>query len=301
MRMQTIFKIYGILLMLVSMNFLPPLLMEAWYQESALRPFVLSLMVTFLAGLVMWLFFRRHQRPLRTQDGFIIVALFWLSSSLVCALPFYWSVDLHLSFTRAFFESVSGITTTGSSILLNLDDLPHAIIYYRQQLQFIGGISIIVLAVALLPALGIGGLQLFRNEVTGSVKDDKLTPRITHTAKAIWFVYVALTVLCAGCYAFAGMSAFDAICHSFSTVSTGGFSTHDASLGYFHQPLIRIIAIIFMCIGAMSFNLHYVVFRDRQLRTYVHDSEWRSFVRFGGVELRYRLYCFATLWLEKLS
>lgn len=280
MRIQTILKIYGLLLMLISLTFLPPFMIEEWFQESTIRPFVQTFFLTFIAGFLFWVFFRQHQHPLRTHDGFLIVVLFWGTLSLISAFPFYWSPSLDLNFTRAFFEAVSGVTTTGSSIMTNLDGLPHAVLYYRQQLQLLGGISIIVLAVALLPALGIGGMQLFKNEMSGPVKDDKLTPRVTHTAKAIWIVYMGLTLLCALCYHLAGMTVFDAICHSFSTVATGGFSTHDNSFAYFQQPAIRIIAIIFMFVGAINFSLHYLAINKRQLSVYFQNTEWQGYVKF---------------------
>lgn len=280
MRLQTILKIYGILLMLISLTFIPPMMIEEWFHESTIRPYAITCLSTFALGILLWGLFRKYQHPLRTHDGFIIVVIFWLSLSVICTFPFYWSDEIDLNLCRAFFESVSGVTTTGSSILPNLDGLSHALLYYRQQLQLLGGISIIVLAVALLPALGIGGMQLFKNEMSGPVKDDKLTPRVTHTAKAIWFVYLGLIILCACSYVFAGMDVFDAICHSYSTVATGGFSTHDTSFAYYQQPAIRIVAIIFMFVGAINFSLHYIALNQKQLSVYFRNTEWRSYVKF---------------------
>jgi len=273
------FKILGVLLMLFSITLVPPLLVGLGYQDGNVLTFVKSIVLCLSVGFVLWFSFRHYKHPLRTHDGFLIVVLFWVVASLMAALPFYWTISPNISFTDAFFESVSGITTTGSTILTNIDHLPHSLLYYRQQLQFLGGMSIILLAVAILPALGIGGMQLFRTEITGPVKDDKLTPRITHTAKAIWLVYLTITIVCALCYWFAGMSWFDAIGHSFSTVSTGGFSTHDASLGFYNTPAVKVVAVLFMFLGAVNFNLHFLVFKRRNLRVYSQDPEFRFFIR----------------------
>lgn len=280
MQAAPIFRIVGLLLIILSLTFIPPVLIEFIYQDGTANTFYISFALTLILGFLFWFSCRNQKSPLRTHDGFLIVVLFWFFASMMGALPLYFNPYPHLSFTDAFFESMSGITTTGSTIFTRLNSLPHAILYYRQQLQFIGGISIILLAVAILPTLGIGGMQLFRTEITGPVKDDKLTPRITYTAKAIWLVYVAMIALCALGYWCAGMSTFDAISHSFSTVSTGGFSTHDESLGYFHQPFIKMIAMIFMFLGAVSFNLHYLVFKRKQIRLYLQDPEFKFFIRF---------------------
>ncbi len=279
MQSATISKILGFLLILLSFTFIPPLFIELWYQDGTLAPFEISFGMTFFSGLILWSLFRHAQENLRSHDGFLLVALFWLTASLVGALPLYLAFKPYLSLTDAFFESVSGITTTGSTIFKNLDSLPHSILFYRQQLQFLGGISIIILAVAMLPTLGIGGMQLFRTEISGPVKDDKLLPRIKEGAKAIWLVYLAMTLLCACCYYFAGMSTFDAISHSFSTVSTGGFSTHNASLEYFHSASIECVATLFMIIGAVNFNLHFLVFRRLKFKYYLQDPEFVFFIK----------------------
>lgn len=279
MQSATISRILGFLLILLSLTFIPPMLVELWYQDGKMLPFELSFGMTFFSGLLLWTLFRSAQEDLRSQDGFLLVALFWLTASVVSALPLYLAFKPSLSLTDAFFESVSGITTTGSTIFTDLDQLSHSILFYRQQLQFLGGISIIVLAVAMLPTLGIGGMQLFRTEISGPVKDDKVLPRITEGAKAIWLVYVAITILCALCYWAAGMSGFDAIAHSFSTVSTGGFSTHNESLAYYNSITIQCVAVVFMILGAINFNLHFLVFKRRQLRPYFEDPELRFFLK----------------------
>lgn len=279
MQLPTILKILGFLLMLVSLTLIPPLFVDFWYQSGESLTFHLSFVATFSIGFLLWFSFRSQQNPLRTRDGFLIVVLFWTAFCFVGTLPFYWANIPDLSFIDAFFESVSGTTTTGSTILTRLDNLPRSILYYRQQLQFVGGLSIIILAVAILPTLGVGGMQLFRTEITGPLKDDKLTPRITQTAKAFWLIYCGFVVLCLFFFRFAGMSWFDAICHSFSTVSTGGFSTHDASLHYFQSPAINLIAIVFMFLGAVNFKLHFLMLKHKKISLYAQDPEFRHFLR----------------------
>ena len=175
---------------------------------------------------------------------------------------------------------MSGLTTTGATVLVGIDDLPISIRYYRQQLQWLGGMGIVVLAVAVMPMLGIGGMQLYRAETPGPIKNSKLTPRITETAKALWYIYLGLTVACAIGYWLAGMTVFDAIGHSFSTVAIGGFSTHDASIGFFHSPLISAIASLFMIAAGMNFALHFLALRQRNFLVYLQDTEVRVFLGF---------------------
>ena len=181
--------------------------------------------------------------------------------------------------TDAIFESVSGLTTTGATVLTGLDSLPPSLLYYRQQLQWFGGLGIIVLAVAVLPMLGVGGMQLYRAETPGPMKDSKLTPKITQTAKALWYVYLGITVICALAYWIAGMTIFDAICHSFSTVAIGGFSTHDASLGYFDSVAIEAVATFFMLVAGVNFALHFMSWQSRDLRVYWSDPELRAYLK----------------------
>jgi trk system potassium uptake protein len=279
MQSAAITRILGLLLMILSFTFIPPMLVEAWYKDGDVSCFMLSFGTIFSLGAILWALFRASKNDLRMHDGFLLVVLFWLTAGFVGAMPLYIAFKPYLSLTNAFFESVSGFTTTGSTIFTQLDSLPHSILYYRQQLQFLGGISIIVLAVAIMPTLGIGGMQLFRTEMTGPTKDDKVLPRITESAKAIWFVYLTISVLCAICYYLAGMTWFDAIGHSFSTVSTGGFSTHDASLAYFNSPAIQLIAVAFMIMGAINFNLHYLAFKRAGLKPYTEDAEFSFFIK----------------------
>jgi trk system potassium uptake protein TrkH len=215
---------------------------------------------------------------LRLRDGFLVVVMFWVVLGLVGALPLALASAPDLTLTEAVFESLSGLTTTGATVITGLDELPASILFYRQQLQWMGGMGIIVLAVAIMPMLGVGGMQLYRAETPGPLKDAKLTPRITETAKALWYIYLGLTIVCAICYWLAGMSAFDAIGHSFSTIAIGGFSTHDMSIGYFQSTTIELIAVVFMLLAGMNFALHFLAWRSLNLRPYIHDSEVKAYL-----------------------
>lgn len=287
MHTTVIARVLGIFLMLFSMTMLPPILVSLIYSDGALPAFGAALGLTFGIGLLIWLPVRRVRADLRTRDGFVITVLFWLVLALSGSIPFMLSDSPNLSFTDAFFESLSGWTTTGATIMTGLDDLPESILWYRQQLQWLGGMGIIVLAVAVLPMLGIGGMQLFRAETPGPLKDSKLTPRITETAKALWYIYLGLTIICAVGYWLAGMSVFDAIGHSFATVAIGGFSTHDASLGYFNSATIETIAVFFMLISSLNFALHFYAWRYNSILHYFRDSELKFFfsVMIGGIVL----------------
>ena len=254
MHLSVISKVLGMLLMIFSLTLLPPILVASIYEEHTHQAFFLSFAITFSIGMLMWVPYSRNQADLRTRDGFLITVMFWLELGLVGALPFALVDSLNLSFTDAVFESMSGLTTTGATVITGLDLLPKSILYYRQQLQWLGGIGIVVIAVAVMPMLGVGGMQLYRAETPGPVKDSKLTPRITETAKALFLIYVTLTVTCMVAYWLAGMTLFDALAHSFSTVAIGGFSTHDASMGYFdNNPAIISICIFFMIVSGISF------------------------------------------------
>jgi len=279
MHIDAVQRILGVLLMVFSVSMLPPALLALLVHDSALIPFLWAFSLLLGLGTLLWLPVRQVRRDLKTRDGFFIVAMFWVVLSLAGALPFVLASDPQMSLTDAIFESVSGLTTTGATVIVGIDELPLSIRYYRQQLQWLGGMGIIVLAVAILPMLGIGGMQLYRAEMPGPIKDAKLTPRITQTAKVFWYLYLGLTVICATAYWLAGMTPFDAISHSFATVSTAGFSTHDASIGYFDSGLIEAIAIVFMFAGGVNFSLHFIAWRRLSLRAYAADSEFSFYVR----------------------
>ena len=278
MRIQVIQKILGLLLSLFSLAMVPPLLIAVWAQDGMAKAFATATIVILVAGLGLWVPVRNVDRGLKLRDGFLVVVSFWLVLGLTGSIPFLLAEDPSMSVADAVFESISGLTTTGATVIVGLDQLPPSILFYRQLLQWLGGMGIIVLAVAILPMLGVGGMQLYRAETPGPMKDAKLTPRITETAKALWYIYVSLTIACALAYFGAGMSFFDAVGHSFSTVAIGGFSTHDASIGYFDSPTIEAIAMVFMLIAGVSFTLHFMAWRYRNLKPYFYDSEFRTYV-----------------------
>jgi trk system potassium uptake protein len=294
MNLAVVQRTLGILLMLFSVTMLPPLLVSLVYSDDNWRPFIEAFLAVLVLGLIAWWPVRQAARELRLRDGFLIVSLFWIVLGLAGAAPFVLSQSPTMTITDAVFEAVSGFTTTGATVLSGLDAMPPSFLYYRQQIHWFGGIGIVVLAVALLPMLGVGGMQLLKAETPGPVKDAKLTPRIKETAKALWLIYVTLTVTCALCYWAAGMTLFDAIGHAFSTLSTGGFSTHDASLGHFKSAAIETIAIVFMLLGAVNFALHFTAWRHRNLAAYLADSEFRAFILVLTVAIA--LYT-AVLWL----
>jgi len=265
-----------------SSTMLIPVLVSLLFSDNAWPAFVGSFFIILGSGLAVWWPVRRENRELRLRDGFLVVALFWIVLGMFGASPFLLAEYPQMTFTDAVFESVSGLTTTGATVLSGLETLPKSILFYRQQLQWFGGLGIIVLAVAVLPMLGVGGMQLYRAEAPGPVKDTRLTPRITETAKALWYVYLGITILCGAAYWAAGMSLFDAISHAFSTVAIGGFSTYDASIGHFNSTLIDMIAVLFMFIAAVNFSLHFLAWRHRSLGRYLLDSEFRAYLKILG-------------------
>ncbi len=278
MRTPVIFRALGVFLMVLSATMLVPALVSFLYQDGAGEAFLIAFAITFCTGLACWLPTRKNPAELGIRDGFVVTVLFWTVLGFYGALPLMLEERLQLNFTDAVFESLSGLTTTGATVIQGLDDLPKSVLFYRQQLQWLGGMGIIVLALAVLPMLGVGGMQLFRAETSGPIKDSKITPRIAETAKALWYLYLGLTVACAFAYWLAGMGPFDAVAHSFSTVSIGGFSTHDASIGYFDNPAIELIAICFIAISGISFTLHFTVLRHRSLRRYLQNVETRTYL-----------------------
>ena len=271
-------KIIGVLLILFSTAMLPPLFLSLITQDGIESAFAMGLAATLFAGVALWLPTRNLSRDLNIRDGFMVTALFWVVLGLFGAIPLWLVSDLGLTPIAAIFESISGLTTTGATVITGLDDLPQSLLFYRQLLQWLGGIGIIVLAVAVLPMLGIGGMQLYRAESAGPSKDRKLTPRITSTAKALFGIYLLLTVACAASYFAAGMSTFDAICHAFSTVAIGGFSTHDASLGHYEQNRVLLVSSVFMLLSAINFGLHFIALQRRNVRVYAQDSETAFFI-----------------------
>lgn len=278
MQLFAIQRILGLLLALFSLTMIPPAVLSWWFKDGALNSFLTAFLFILASGLLLWFPVRNYKREVRLRDGFLIVVGFWVALGVSGSVPLFLDPDLNISLTDSVFESISGLTTTGATVITGIDLLPPSILFYRQMLQWLGGMGIIVLAVAILPMLGIGGMQLYRAETPGPVKDSKLTPRITETAKALWYIYLILTIACALAYWAAGMSGFDAIGHSFSTVAIGGFSTHDASLGFFDNPFIEGIAVIFMTISGVNFALHFTAWRSRDPRAYFFDAEFKTYL-----------------------
>ena len=281
-RVQAMQRIFGAIIALSSLISVPPLVIAFALDESSKIAFMDSLLITGVIGLLLWWPVRHAHYELRMRDGFLITTAIWVIASLVTAIPFTLASP-HLSYTNAVFEATSGLTTTGGTVITKLDDLPHSVLFYRQSLNYLGGMGIVILAVAILPMLKIGGMQLFRAESTGPQKDNKLTPRIAETARALWMVYTGLSVACALAYWVGGMNLFDAICHAMSTTATGGFSTHDASFGYWNNPLIEGIAIVFMLLGGINFGMHWYAWRRATLSHYQADAELFTFFAIAAI------------------
>ena len=261
--------------MFFSISFVIPIITSIIYKDGALSVFIITFSIVFIIGFLGWMALRNSNEEMTHKDGFLVITLFWIVLSSAGSIPFTLS---GMSFIDAFFESMSGITTTGATVITNLSALPESLLIYRQLLQWMGGMGLIVLAIAVMPLLGIGGGQLYKAEIPGAMNDQKLTPRIKETAQALWLIYLLLTVFCAILYFFAGMNAFDAISHSLSTVSIGGFSTYDQSIGYFKNGLIEVVCIIFMLLSALSFALHYFAFYMKKPLKYLYDPELRFFL-----------------------
>ncbi len=286
-------RVLGFLLMIFSLTMLVPIGFSLYYADGTWNAFAVSFLIILGSGAMIWFPARNEDRELRRRDGFLVVALFWVVLGLFGSAPLLLAENPSMSFTDAVFESVSGLTTTGATVLTELDSLPKAILYYRHQLQWLGGLGIIVLAIAVLPMLGVGGMQLYRAEMPGPVKDNKLTPRVRETARALGYVYLGITVVCGLAYWAAGMTTFDALCHAFSTVAIGGFSTHDASIGYFDSPLIEMIAVIFMFVAGVNFSLHFLAWRHRSLTHYLTDPEFLAYLKvLSGLTLLVLVYLY---------
>lgn len=277
-------RVLGLLLMLFSTTYLLPVACSLIYADGEHWDFVAAMGINLVLGFSLWFLTRHAKRDIKPREGFLLVSLSWVLMAASATIPLLITIP-GLSFTDAMFETVSGLTTTGSTVLVGLDSLEPSINLWRHALTWLGGMGIIVLAVAILPLLGVGGMQLYKAETPGPIKDDKLTPRITQTAKSLWTIYIALTVLCAVAYRLAGMSWFDAICHSFSTLSLGGFSTHDASFGYFDSPLIEAVCIFFMLLATLNFATHFLAWRQARLRYYLEDAEARAILPLFAISI----------------
>ncbi|HMD75407.1 MAG TPA: potassium transporter TrkG [Steroidobacteraceae bacterium] len=266
--------VFAMVIMAFAAAMLTPLALAIWGADPALLSFIASAGATFLVGALLWAATRRYKRDLKTRDGLMLVALTWIALPAAAALPLWSYLPIH--FTDAYFEAVSGLTTTGATVLSGLEALPRSINLWRHLLSWIGGMGIIVLAVGILPLLGVGGLQIYRAEMPGPMKDSKLTPRIGQTAKLLWAVYAGLTVACVGSLKLAGMGWFDAVCAGFSALSLGGFSNYDANIGHFDSVQIELVLTAFEILAAMNFATHYLAWSQRGVHAYFRDTEAKA-------------------------
>jgi trk system potassium uptake protein TrkH len=267
-----VLNVLSVITLVFALSMAVPLCVSFFVTDGALFAFAQGMGITALAGFLLRAATRGMRRELQVRDGFLLVALGWVLMPAFGTLPLMLYLP-HLSFTDAYFECVSGLTTTGATVLTGLDYLPDSINLWRCQLQWMGGMGIIVLAVAILPMLGVGGSQIFRAETPGPMKDTKLTPRITETAKGLWLIYALITVACALAMKWAGMDWLDAVMHAFATVSLGGLSSHDASYAHWDSPAIEAVTIVFMVLAGMNFSTHFLALRKRSVSVYRRDPE----------------------------
>ncbi len=275
---MTILNLCSILVLLYSLSMLGPILIGLVEGERDVSAFLITLAASLSIGAVGWWSTRGATKVLKARDGFLVAVLFWLIFSAISAAPFAIDHRIGLRLVDAVFEGTSGITTTGASVLKGIDALPRSILYYRAQLNFLGGLGIIVLAIAVLPMLGVGGAKLYQSETPGPLKEERLTPRLADTAKNLWATYLGLAAACGLAYVGAGMSWFDALCHSLSTVSLGGFSPHADSLGFYHSSAVEVVGGIFSVLAAVNFALYFTAYHSRSLRPILTNPELRFFL-----------------------
>jgi trk system potassium uptake protein TrkH len=282
-RYYPVIRVLSLVIFMFGLTMLLPLGLSWAIQDGAEGAFDEAILLTLGTGIGLWYATRNEKRDLTIRDGFLMVALVWTVLPVYACLPLIIQIDA--SFTDAYFEAVSGLTTTGATVFEGLDNMPISINFWRTQLVWLGGMGLIVLAVAILPLLGIGGRQMFKAETPGPMKDSKMTPRLAQTAKGLWVVYSLITICCILSYRWAGMTWLDAIMHSFSTMGLGGFSSHDASFGFFDSPAIEAVCIFFMLITGMNFATHFMALSGRSFRPYIHDPEakWFLIVTIGSV------------------
>ena len=274
MNFKSIVNLFSILILFFSISYIFPIIVSLIYRDGAINLFLSTLSIVSLIGIIGVFLTRGEDNNLSQKDGFVIIVLFWIVLSFAGSVPFYLS---GMTFIDSIFESTSGITTTGATVISNIDALPESLLFYRQLLQWMGGMGLIVLAIAVMPLLGIGGGQIYKTEVPGAMGEQRLTPRIKETAQALWLIYLGLTTACAVLYYFNGMSVFDAISHAMSTVAIGGFSTHNESIGFFDSISIELICMVFMLLSSFSFALHYyAIYKSKPLK-YFYDPELRFF------------------------
>ena len=277
MKYRLISKILGTGLILFSAIQLFPIIISLIYNEQNYLSFLESSLITFVSGLFLYgVNYSKDYEDLKIRDGFLLIVLLWFIFSIFASIPFLLKTN-PLTIVNAYFEAVSGLTTTGATIFVNLDNELKSILFYRALLQWVGGLGIVVLALALFPILGIGGMQLYRGEASNPVNNNKLRPKMAETAKSLWFIYLFLTILCFFCYRFSGMTNFDAVTHAFTTIAIGGFSNYDNSFAYFSNNFIYLFASVFMFLSAISFSLHFVAFNKIDITGYFKDKELRFY------------------------
>jgi len=275
MNTALVFNLVGIVLLFSSLFMLIPCSVSYFYKGDDLSALLLSFAVTFLSGLFLYLFTKRKKKvELKHRDGFAVVTLSWVAMSAFAALPYMLS-GVTLSFTDAYFEAMAGFTTTGASVLSNLEAIPEGIHMWRSLTQWMGGMGIIVFSLAILPMLGAGGMQLFKAEVP-EIGVEKLRPRIIDMAKSLWYIYAGLTAILTFLLFLAGMNLFDAVCHAFTTMATGGFSTKSASIAYFQSAYIDTIITVFMFLAGINFSLHFYALRGN-IAKFPESSEFKFY------------------------
>jgi trk system potassium uptake protein TrkH len=292
-RYYPVVRIFGVLLCCFALTMLVPLILSWSLRDGAESAYDEAFLVTFGTGAGLWWAARKETRELKVRDGFLMVVLVWSVLPIFAGMPLMF--QLGISFTDAYFEAMSGLTTTGSTVLANLDKMPPSINLWRGMMVWLGGMGLIVLAVAILPLLGIGGRQMFKAETPGPMKDSQLTPRMTQTAKGLWGVYAVVTVLCILGLHWAGMTWFDAVMHAFTTMGLGGFSSHDASFGHWNSPAIEAVTIVFMLLAGMNFATMFLALYGRSFQPYMRDPEVRWFMGITAASvLGIAIYLWAT-------
>ena len=277
MRWHYIRSILGMILCLFSLTMIPPIIVSFLYHEMVFMPFFYTFFVCYILGYILWSSASARHYALRNVEGIMIVVLAWVSLCVMSALPFIFGA-LDVPVIDAMFEAVSGLTTTGTEILTDLESLPKAVLYYHQQLEFVGGMGIIVLATSILPLLGVSGMEIYQAEIGGPVKDDKLVPRISDNALLLWGIYIGLLVCCVLGYHIGGLSWFEALCEAYATISTGGFSLHNSSFAFYNSRFIEVVCMIFMLLGGLNFSLHFMAIFRRSFRGYLENVESKFYL-----------------------
>ena len=272
-----VLNVLGAVIGVFSITMLAPLAVALAGGEAGAVAYDRAFLVTLAAGGALWLATQRFKRELAPRDGFLLVALVWTTLPAFATLPLLWRLP-GLSFTDAYFEAMSGLTASGGTVLTGLDDMPPSIHVWRHLLVWIGGMGVIVLAVAILPLLGVGGSQIYKAEAAGPLKETKLTPRIAETAKGLYLIYLSISAVCVIAYRAAGMSWPDAFMHMCSTMGLGGFSSHDASFAYWDSPAIEYTAVVFMLLAGFNFSMHFLAWRRRSLAVYFRDVEGKAYL-----------------------